>query len=542
MGSLNSRELYAALWAAADAMRDRMSADDYKHYLLTLVFFKALSDKFLSRAASLLSEGRPLNPCTALTLYRHLRERHDATGEQLATRLRTEFSCLLEPEQTFSAFAVQCAGGCFQPEQLKIALTQIENSQGSTYTGMFADFDINSVELGRNPEERAALLSEVILALSRIDFSDYEDDALGDAYEYLIEKFASESGRKAGEFYTPQAVSQLLSRLVISGHHGTGEFSLYDPCCGSGSLLLQAGGCLPGAGPAACPFHGSDQGHLTYFGQENNHQTFNLARMNMLLHQVPADRQHLRCADTLAEDWPEGELFDAVVMNPPYSQKWSPNPDRRSDPRFRDYAKLPPRTSADFAFLLHGFYHLKEDGCMGIVLPHGVLFRSHAEAVIRRQLLENGSISTIIGLPPHLFYSTSIPACILILTKHNPARSILFIDASADFVKTRARNLLEKEQINKIFEACRKRRDIPGYAHLASYEEIEVNDFNLNVPRYVIPPDADEGMNPEEILHRLEQLEQEEHELDARLKAYFRELKPATTTRQKNNPQIKKTD
>ena len=265
---------------------------------------------------------------------------------------------------------------------------------------------------------------------------------------------------------------------------------------------------------------------VQFFGQEIKNQTYNLARMNMMLHRVPMEFQHLRNGDTLDADWPTDEptTFEAVVMNPPYSQKYSANPGLLTDPRFSQYGRLPPASKADFAFLLHGFYHLKATGTMGIVLPHGVLFRGAAEGVIRQKLLENGSIYAVIGLPANIFFSTGIPTCIIVLKKDNPNHDVLFIDASQDFTKERARNVMEPEHIEKIFKAYQERKDIDKYAHLASFAEIKDNDFNLNIPRYVDTFEEEAPIDLEAVFNDYAEIANKEQEIDAKLNEYFKEL------------------
>lgn len=265
---------------------------------------------------------------------------------------------------------------------------------------------------------------------------------------------------------------------------------------------------------------------MHYFGQELKNQTYNLARMNMMLHRVPGSHQHLRNGDTLDADWPTDEPtnFDAVVMNPPYSQKYDAREGLLSDPRFAPYKKLPPASKADFAFLIHGFYHLKETGTMGIVLPHGVLFRGGAEGVIRQRLLETGSIYAVIGLPAGIFFSTGIPTCVLILKKKNPSRDVLFIDASKDFKKERAKNYLMPEHLEKIFQAYVDRKDVEKYAHLASFDEIRENDFNLNIPRYVDTSEEEEEIDLQAVFRELAEIEREEAEVDRKLAGFFAEL------------------
>lgn len=264
---------------------------------------------------------------------------------------------------------------------------------------------------------------------------------------------------------------------MTKGKEGKPGFSIYDPCMGSGSLLLQTRNYI----------HEDCRNGIQFYGQELTHTTYNLARMNMILHNVPFQYQHFRNGDSLGDDWPTEEPtnYDAVVMNPPYSQPWSAAAGFLTDPRFQGYEKLAPKSKADFAFLLHGFYHLRDDGTMGIVLPHGVLFRGGAEGTIRKHLSENGSIYAVIGLPAGIFFNTGIPTCVIILKKDRTSRDILFIDASKEFRKDKAQNFLDPEHIDKIVQAYAERRDVEKFAHLASYDEIQENDYNLNIPRYV---------------------------------------------------------
>lgn len=315
----------------------------------------------------------------------------------------------------------------------------------------------------------------MIKALDEIDLFEHNGDVIGDAYEYLIGQFAAGAGKKAGEFYTPQAVSRIISEITSIGQENRAPFHIYDPTMGSGSLMLNIRNYV------------QDKDKIHYHGQELNTTTFNLARMNLILHGVDKGRMRLKNGDTLDSDWPteEPHQFDAVVMNPPYSAKWSAAEKFLSDARFERYGKLAPKSKADFAFLLHGFYHLKDTGTMGIVLPHGVLFRGAAEGVIRKALLEMGAIDAVIGLPANIFYGTSIPTTVIILKKNRDNRDVLFIDASNDFEKQKNQNMLRDSDIEKIIRTYKSRENDEKYAHLASFEEIESNDFNLNIPRYV---------------------------------------------------------
>lgn len=477
---MSSQELNQALWNAANVMRSTMSADEYKNYLLGLVFYKYLSDRQLYAVVDLLENKKPDSLEEAQKIY------EDAVGgedwEDLQDELTEKYGFAIEPRYTFTALYNEINEKTFVTDHLRQAMRDVEQGgepiRGEKpYEDLFEDFDIDSKSLGSTPAKRNAMLADVMKELAHIDFTQYGADALGDAYEYLIGEFAAGSGKKAGEFYTPQAVSELITRIVTKGKEDKPGFSIYDPCMGSGSLLLHARNFMQ----EDC------RNNVQYFGQELSHTTYNLARMNMILHNVPFTYQHFRNGDTLGADWPTEEPtnYDATVMNPPYSQHWSAADGFLTDPRFQSYEKLAPKTKADFAFLLHGFYHLKEDGTMGIILPHGVLFRGAAEGTIRKHLLENGSIYAVIGLPANIFFSTSIPTCVIILKKDNTDRSVFFIDASKEFRKEKAQNHMDPEHIDKIVAAYMERKDVDKFAHLATFEEIKANDYNLNIPRYV---------------------------------------------------------
>lgn len=520
MSTFTARDLNAALWSAADEMRKIMSADVYKDYLLGLVFYKALSDKMLVEAYDLLNDEKPESLDAAQIAYTEALT--DGSWEDLSLELNNRFGCVIHPRRTFTAFYNQINARTFMLSELRQAFRDIEAASGGTYEGLFEDFDIDSKDLGKTPDKRNEMISSVIKALAHIDFNDYPEDALGDAYEYLIAQFASESGKKAGEFYTPQSVSQIIARLVTAGQNTKYGFTVYDPAMGSGSLLLQIRNQIRNDDAKGI----DNKGAVHFFGQELKNQTYNLARMNMMLHRVPGANQHLRNGDTLDADWPTDEPtnFDAVVMNPPYSQKYDARESLLTDPRFAAYKKLPPASKADFAFLLHGFYHLKDTGTMGIVLPHGVLFRGGAEGTIRETLLRNGNIYAVIGLPSGIFFSTGIPTCVVILKKNNTDRSVFFVDASKEFRKEGPRNYLDPKHIDKIVEAVLKREDVEKFAHLATFEEIQGNDFNLNVPRYIDNSEEEKEVDIQSTFSELAKLDQQEAEVNLQLSKFFKEL------------------
>lgn len=359
--------------------------------------------------------------------------------------------------------------GTFQLGTLSKAFLNL-TTKYDQFTGLFDDIDLQSRRLGADDQQRTNSIAEVIKKLDEIDVLGHEGDVIGDAYEFLIGEFASEAGQKAGEYYTPHMVSKLMARITTLGQEDREVFSVYDPTMGSGSLMLNVRDYLKHAD------------HVQYHGQELNTTTYNLARMNLILHGVDRDEMHLRNGDTLNKDWPTDEpyTFDAVMMNPPYSAKWSSDKTFLDDPRFSSYGRLAPKGKADFAFLLHGFYHLKNTGTMAIVLPHGVLFRGAAEGVIRKKLLEDGSLYAVIGMPANLFFGTSIPTTVIILKKDRTQRDVLFIDASKDFEKGKNQNKLTEANIDKIFDAYRERKDIDKFAHVADFAEVEENEFNLN--------------------------------------------------------------
>lgn len=343
--------------------------------------------------------------------------------------------------------------------------------------------------------------------MSNIDVLGHNGDVIGDAYEFLIGQFASQAGKKAGEFYTPHEVSDMMARIVTFGQEGKKLFSVYDPTMGSGSLMLNVRHYL------------KYKRSVKYHGQELNTTTYNLAKMNLILHEVAKENMNLRNADTLNKDWPTDEpyTFDSVLMNPPYSAEWSADKSFLDDSRFNRYGKLAPKSKADFAFLLHGFYHLKDSGTMAIVLPHGVLFRGAAEGTIRKKLLEDGSIYAVIGMPPNLFYGTSIPTTVIVLKKNRSNRDVLFIDASKDFIKEKNQNKLTTNNIDKIVETYIKRETVEKYAYLATYDEVKENDYNLNIPRYVDTFEPEEPVDMAAIGKEMCKIRKEKAELESRI-------------------------
>lgn len=468
----NGKDLISVLWSGADILRSKMDANEYKDYLLGIVFYKYLSDSFLIKVYDLIYDEKPDTLKTALDAYKEILQ--DESAEELKEQIKLECHYVIEPELTYTSFADAARNNMFNREQLQKAFNNIEQSD-SLFQDLFTDIDLYSNRLGTGDQKQSDTISSLIKEIDKADLLNSDADVLGNAYEYLIGQFASETGKKAGEFYTPQAVSKIITRIAIDGQETKKGLSVYDPCMGSGSLLLNA------------KKYSNEPAYIRYYGQELMTSTYNLARMNMFLHGVTPDNQKLRNGDTLDGDWPTGEEtdFNMVLMNPPYSAKWSAAPGFLQDERFSDYGVLAPKSKADYAFLLHGLYHLKSNGTMAIILPHGVLFRGAAEGKIREKLLRSGNIYAVIGLPANLFYNTSIPTCIIVLKKHRDGRDVLFIDASKKFDKGKKQNTMTDKHIDEILDLYKKRETVDKEAYLASFEDIEKNDFNLNIPRYV---------------------------------------------------------
>ena len=405
----------------------------------------------------------------------HLITFDDPEYPLLLKEIKDSMHYTLDPDMTYTSILKATKVGRFNREKLQAAFNRIQESD-KIFENLFADVDLYSNRLGTSDLKQSATIAEVIKVLENADLINSEGDVLGNAYEYMIGQFASETGKKAGEFYTPHAPAQILCRIVIMGQEEKKGLQVYDPCMGSASLLL------------SCRNYSKEPDYIKYYGQELMPSTYNLARMNMFLHGVLPENQILRNADTLDTDWPTDEEteFDVVTMNPPYSAKWSASEGFLKDERFMDYGgKLAPKSKADYAFLLHGFYHLRQTGTMAIVLPHGVLFRGASEGTIRQVLLENGSIYAVIGLPSNMFYNTSIPTCIIVLKKHREGRDVLFIDASKLFVKEKKQNVMQEEHIDHVLELYKNRKTVDKEAYLASFDDIKKNDYNLNIPRYV---------------------------------------------------------
>lgn len=502
MSSLNQK-----LFSTADNLRSKMDASEYKNYLLGLIFYKYLSDKLLEKvvvsADASLEEYDTQKKQTEL--YTELMSDDEIKDDLIETLVDT-LGYDIAPEYLFNVLADHAQQNIFQLNDLNKAFVDLA-SKYEQFNGLFDDVDLKSKKLGSDDQQRNITITEVLKKLAHVDLVGHGGDVIGDAYEYLISQFASEAGKKAGEFYTPHQVSDMMARIVTIGQEDKKLFSVFDPTMGSGSLMLNVRNYL------------NYPDSVKYHGQELNTTTFNLAKMNLILHGVDSEDMRLRNGDTLNKDWPTDEpyTFDSVLMNPPYSAKWSADDTFLDDSRFNRYGKLAPKTKADFAFLLHGFYHLKDSGTMAIVLPHGILFRGAAEGVIRKKLLEDGSIDAVIGLPGNMFFGTSIPTTVVILKKNRETRDVLFIDASKDFTKEKNQNKLSTEHINRIVETYKMRETVEKYAYVASFDEIKENDFNLNIPRYVDTFEEEELIDLATIGCELKSIRAKKSKLEANL-------------------------
>jgi len=482
---ITSEEIKRRLWDGATELRGSMDASRYKDYMLGLMFYKFLSDKTLEIFQSIAGLGKILE--TEL-VDEYAKARADY-GDELDKMIQNVLGYYVIPEYLYQTWLKDINAGDFNVEKVTDALNNFERTISVTgdsndFKGLFSSstLDLTDTALGSDLHERSKNIKALILLFADLDMVALQKgDVLGDAYEYLIGQFAMESGKKAGEFYTPRQVSEVMAQIAAK----TSDIkSIYDPTVGSGSLLLTVKRHL-----------GKDiQKNLQYYGQEKNTATYNLTRMNLLLHGIRPEKMTVKNGDTLSQDWPEdpehpneGVLFDAVVMNPPYSAKnWNKAGLKVSDPRFEVAGVLPPDSRGDFAFLLHGLFHLGQNGTMAIVLPHGVLFRGSAEGEIRQRLLDKNYIDTIIGLPSNLFTNTGIPVVVIIIKKNRELTApVLLIDASHSFIKAGKQNVLQEKDIAKIVDTYADRSEIPGYSHLATREEIIENDYNMNIPRYI---------------------------------------------------------
>lgn len=504
MKETNQQQLGKTLWGIADQLRGAMNADDFRDYMLSFLFLRYLSDNYEAAARKELGPDYPKLEAgdrrAPLSLW-YAANADDV--EEFEKQMRRKVHYVIEPQHLWSSIAEMArlqSGDLLKTLEAGFKYIE-EKSFESTFQGLFSEINLNSEKLGRKYEERNAKLCTIIQKIAEgIAGFSTDIDVLGDAYEYLIGQFAAGSGKKAGEFYTPQQISSILSDIVVldSQEPQTGKKKRLDKvldfACGSGSLLLNVRKQM---GP---------NGIGKIYGQEKNITTYNLARMNMLLHGVKDTEFEIHHGDTLLNDWdilnemnPAKKMeFDAIVANPPFSYRWEPKEQMAEDFRFKSYG-LAPKSAADFAFLLHGFHFLGKEGVMAIILPHGVLFRGGVEERIRTKLLKDDNIDTVIGLPANLFFSTGIPVCILVLKKCKKYEDVLFINASEHFEKGKRQNSLSEEHIAKIVDTYRERREEERYSRRVSMDEIARNDYNLNISRYVSTAKEEEEIDLEKV-------------------------------------------
>jgi len=510
MSTDQKQQLEQKLWDIANTLRGRINADEYRNYILGFIFFKYLSEKQHLYAKGLLEEED-------VKEYTEIRD--DETLQAIKEESLAQLGYFLDPNQLFEVIAKKGQNN-FIIEELEATLNYIEQSTMGTeseedFNGLFQDVDLASTKLGKTPDKRNEVIVEILGKLNEIDFKleDIESDVLGDAYEYLISNFAAGAGKSAGEFYTPQQVSTILSKIVTLGKDKIR--SVYDPTCGSGSLLLRVA---------------KEAKVADFYGQELNPTTYNLARMNMILHDVHFSRFNIEQDDTLEDPRHLEQRFEAIVANPPFSANWKgdTNPLNAQDARFSQFGKLAPKTKADFAFLQHMYYQLADNGTVASVFPHGVLFRGAAEGKIREYFIkELNALDAVIGLPANIFYGTSIPTCIVVLKKCRKADdNIVFIDASGDgnFIKEGTQNKLREQDIARIVEAYANRQEIEKYCHLATLEEIAENDYNLNIPRYVDTFEEEEAIDVNAVAERLKAINTELVDVDKQLTVFCNEL------------------
>jgi type I restriction enzyme M protein len=521
MSEEQKKQLEQQLWNIANTLRGKMNADEFRDYILGFIFYKYLSEKMLRFADSILKEDG-IN-------YSDIDEKSEK-GQQYIEAVKEEslgtLGYFLKPSELFSQIAKRGNADKegetnFILEDLGKILVNIEQSTMGTaseddFDNLFEDLDLTSTKLGRTESAKNELIAKVLYHLDKIDFQleNAQADVLGDAYEYLIGQFASGAGKKAGEFYTPQQVSMVLAKLVTTGK--TKLRSVYDPTCGSGSLLLRVAKEVNVVS--------------NFYGQELNRTTYNLARMNMILHDVHYRKFDIKQEDTLEHPQHINHRFEAIVANPPFSAQWSASPLFMTDDRFSQYGKLAPSSKADFAFVQHMIYHLADNGTMAIVLPHGVLFRGGAEQHIRKYLIEEKNyLDAVIGLPANIFYGTSIPTCILVFKKcrENP-EDILFIDASQHFDKVKTQNVLLPEHIDKIVATYRNRTEEARYSKLAGLSSIAENDYNLNIPRYVDTFEVADSIDIDKLAAELVELDKQMLETNRSIAEYCQQLNIST--------------
>jgi type I restriction enzyme M protein len=517
MSEEQKKLLEKQLWAVADTLRSSMNADEYKNYILGFIFYKYLSEKQAAYADKLLKADKVM-----FADLDELKKSDHQYIEAVKTHSLEKLGFFLSPNQLFSELVKKGKGergdDKFILQDLISVLNSIEQTSAGTdseddFKGLFADVDLVSVRLGATEKIKNERVVEILTHLSKIDFKleDTKSDVLGDAYEYLISQFAAGAGKKAGEFYTPSQVSRLMARIVTDGKKKLR--SIYDPTCGSGSLLLRIGDY-------------AEVAH--YYGQEYNTTTYNLARMNMILHGVHYTKFNIENGNTLTDDKLPDLKAEAIVANPPFGANWKGDTDPvlAQDERFTQYGRLAPKSAADYAFVTHMIHHLADNGTMTVVLPHGALFQSNAVGVIRKYIIEKQNyLDAVIGLPANLFYGVGISAVVVVFKKcRKDDDDILFIDGSKQFVKQGNQNYLTDENVDKLFNTYHKRAEIERFSHRASLAEIKDNDYNLNIPRYVDTFEPEPEVDIDAVAKELQSLTSNESTLHDKIASYCKEL------------------
>lgn len=536
MTATEQHKLGKVLWAIADNLRGSMMADDFRDYMLSFIFLRYLSEQYEEAVKKELGSDYPETSQESMTKLKAntpLQIWYDENPDDIAEfeqQMRRKAHYVILPKYLWGNI-VELART--QDKELLDTLEKgfkyiEEQSFDSSFRGLFSEINLHSDKLGKTYGERNTMLCKVVTEIANgISEFSTSTDSLGDAYEYLIGEFAANSGQKAGEFYTPQMISSILSKIVSldSQDPTTGKKTkidrVLDFACGSGSLLLNVRHEM------------GKHGIGKIYGQEKNITTYNLARMNMLLHGVKDTEFEIHHGDSLLNDWdilnemnPAKKMqFDAIVANPPFSYRWDPTEEIGKDFRFKNYG-LAPKSAADFAFLLHGFHFLREDGTMAIILPHGVLFRGGKEELIRKKLLTDGNIDAVIGLPANLFYSTGIPVCILVLKKCKKNDDVLFINASSDenFKKGKRQNTLRDSDVKKIVETYQYRKNIERYSRRVSMCEIKDNDYNLNISRYVSTAKEEAPIDLKDVHKQLVEIDRKIKEARDKHNAFLKEL------------------
>lgn len=520
------KALESRLWAIADILRGSMDGDEYRHYILGFIFLKYLSQNFEKNANDII----PVDENTLYNEYSILKDDKRLEKEEFIKMiLGDNLGYFISSTNLYSIIENQSKlGKPIIPSILRLKSEINIAAKTSTHDDLedlLEDLNLESTKLGRDELTREKTIRNIVNELACVDFGTETNDTLGDAYEYLIANFASTAGKKAGEFYTPQMVSKLLAKIVL-GKNGNIE-NVYDPTCGSGSLLLRI-----------TKMHGdmTDKKHFKIFGNELNRSTYNLARMNMLIHGVKPENFDITQKNTLKNDGflidrnstldVNHQKVDAVVANPPFSANWDTDSGMETDPRFSMHSKLAPKTKADFAFINHMLYHLNDKGIAAVVVPHGVLFRGAAEGAIRREILsrKEKTLDAVIGLPANIFFGTSIPTCILVFKSCKDRDGIMFIDASKEFEKQKNQNILTDEHVNKIYDTYAQRKEIEKFSHIAKIDEIIENEYNLNIPRYVDTFEEEEKIDLNAVAVAIAKLDTEIVDIDKKIASFCTEL------------------